>query len=106
MPNPLSYSQIIVPALALLALLNPSLRAAETLQPDSDQIQFGGDLKDQEANFTFRGHFKGAPSKEQEPIYSSRATSVGTADANAFIQTVQFEANLIRGEFSELDLAM
>ncbi len=106
MPNSLFSSVILAATLAFLALPNPNLRAAEASAPDSDQIQFGGDLKDQEAQFTFSGHFKGRPSKEHEPIYSSRASSSGTAEPNAFIQTIEFEANLVSGEFAELELAM
>ncbi|MBI1178579.1 LysM peptidoglycan-binding domain-containing protein [bacterium] len=96
-------------SLAILAgiyFCSTNLRAADTPSGNVDQLKFGGEINEDQANFTFTGHIKGGGTNDEEAIYSSRAIASGIARADAITQTIQFEANLVRGKLRELIIAM
>jgi len=93
-------------AISSALLYSATAFAADAGTGTVDQLKFGGELTEDEANFSFSGRIKGAGGEDAEAIWSSRAIASGLAQADAFTQTIQFEANLVRGKLRELIIAM
>ncbi|HAV61481.1 MAG TPA: hypothetical protein DCY13_03850, partial [Verrucomicrobiales bacterium] len=56
-----------------------------------DRLQFGGEITEEQANFSFTGSIKGGGAGEEAAIFSSRAVAFGNAQLQAFTQRIEFE---------------
>ena len=71
-----------------------------------DRLQFGGEITEEQANFSFTGSIKGGGAGEEAAIFSSRAVAFGNAQLQAFTQRIEFEANVVRGKLEEIILRL